>query len=163
MAGGCTRDCLWLVLLACVHTVCAAPTQPHLMLPKLDWLDAVVNTDGGDVLADELFLAVPVSCISGPHASRPCLLLGDDAGCLAQLAGPGSAQTAHRLIRQDLPVPRSPMDRTLILTTLLRAVWRGERGPPCCWSLCRCSAAVMAASGCTAAVAAAAADTETFH
>lgn len=95
------------------------------MLTELDWLHAIVYTDGWDVLADELLLTVP-----GKAGLTHVLLLKapwrklipsvtESANALMPAQG---LQASHLLMRQDLPVPMSPMDKTLILTTLLRAV-----------------------------------------
>lgn len=35
------------------------PLSSHLMLPKLDWFDTIVDADGWYVLADELIFTVP--------------------------------------------------------------------------------------------------------
>jgi hypothetical protein len=88
------------------------------VLTELDWLHAIVYTDGWDVLADELLLTVP-----GKAGLTHVLLLKAPWRKLIPSMMPAQGlQASHLLMRQDLPVPMSPMDKTLILTTLLRAV-----------------------------------------
>lgn len=94
------------------------------MVAYLDWFHPVVYADGGYILADKFLFAVPeggaarVAGLLEQQKLAPLLLL---CGCLV-LRYPNYGPQAHLLIKHDFPVPTSPMEMTLMRTTLLRAV-----------------------------------------
>jgi hypothetical protein len=56
---GLRRETYVQLQIVCIRMQHAAAATTHLVLPKLDWLDAVVYANCGYVLADELLFTVP--------------------------------------------------------------------------------------------------------